>query len=476
MRPNFFPSLRAPAALAVAALLSACAAVGPDYRRPEAPLPAAFPGEAAAAVEAPAAAVPADWWTLLRDPQLDALVDAALARNADLLQAAARVEQADAQLREAGSALFPSVNGSANGSRARRFVNGQAVTGTNLGLSLSTAFELDFWGRLRRADEAARAQALASRHARDTVRLTVAALTAQAYLSLRSLDEQIAITRETLRTRDEQLRVLRSRVEAGVSGRLDLDQSQVLRADAAVQLRELQRQRALAASQLGLLAGEPGLQVGEGRLGQPVPAAPPAGLPSSLLLRRPDVQQAEQRLVAANALVGVARAAMFPSLSLTGALGGESPELSNLLDAGSRIWSLGFGLTVPLFNGGRLAARTDQAWAVQREAVAAYQGAVQSAFQDTADALATLRAARESEADVQQRWQASANALKLAQMRYDAGYSAYVELLDAQRTANAARLEVVRNRAAQLAGTVALWRALGGGWSADAEDRAAAAR
>lgn len=461
---SFERRLRAPLLLAAAALLTSACAVGPDYRRPDTPLPATFAGEAPA--DASAAAIAPDWWTLFGDTQLDALVEAALARNTDLLQAVARVEQADALLRETGSALLPSVNGNASGSRSRRFMNEQAQVRTTLGLGLSTAFEIDFWGKLRSATEAARAQALASRHARDVVRLSVAGLTAQAYFALRSLDEQIVLVQQTLRTRDENVRVLGRRVDAGVSSRLDLDQAQALRADAAVQLRELQRQRALAQSQLGLLSGEPGLALGEGTLTQTVPAVP-VGLPSELLARRPDVQQAEQQLVATNAQVGVARAAMFPSLSLTGSLGFESAALASLIESGSGIWSLGFGLAVPLFDGGRLAARTDQAWARQREAIAAYQGAVQAAFRDTADALASLRAARESQAEVLERQRANDHALQLAQLRYDAGYSAYLELLDAQRSANAARLETVRNRQTQLAATVDLLRALGGGWSAE---------
>ncbi|WKB51480.1 efflux transporter outer membrane subunit [Eleftheria terrae] len=461
-----------PLALAVlaAAVLAGCA-LGPDYRRPEAALPAAYPADAAAVPAAgqPQAVAP-DWWKLFGDPQLDALVDTALARNTDLQQAVARVEQAEALEQQARAAQWPSVDLGANATRSRSSATtgqpGGGGTGNDFRAALSTAFELDFWGKLRRASEAARAEALATRYAGEVVRQTVAGLVAQSYFSLRALDQQVVLTRETLKTREEGVRILGIRLKGGASGRLDLDQAEALRADAALQLRELERQRALAQSQLGLLTAQAGLAVADAPLqAAPLPPVPPAGLPSELLARRPDVRQAEQLLVSANARIGVAKAAMFPSLSLTGLAGGESAELSDVFKSGSRIWSLGFGLSLPIFDAGRRSAQTTQAEARQREAVAAYQGAVQSAFKDVADALVNLRAARESQADAEASERATLNALKVAQQRYDAGYSAYLELLDAQRSANATRLQTVANRQAQLSATVQLFKALGGGWT-----------
>jgi multidrug efflux system outer membrane protein len=450
-----------------AALLSACAAVGPDYERPATPLPAQYSAATPAAEAAPA--VSSIWWTLFGDATLNGLVDAARRNNTDLQAAVARVEQAEALLREADALRWPTLNLGGAASRQRTSelsAAGNGGTFNTFQLAATTGFEIDFWGRLRRASEAARAQALATDHAREVVWQTVSGLVAQGYFSLRMLDEQIALSRNTLASREESLRLLRLRLQGGAAARLEVDQAEAERAEAALQLRELQRQRDLAQSQLALLTGQPGLQVAAGAVRDlPVPPAPPAGLPSALLERRPDVRQAEALLASANAQIGVARAAMYPSISLTGAFGGQSAELSDLLKSGARIWSLGLGLDLPIFDAGRRRAQTAQAEARQRESLAAYQGAVQSAFRDVGDALTNLDAARAAQADVETAAQASERALQTAQQRYDAGYSAFLELLDAQRSANSTRLRVLDNRRAQLAATVDLFKSLGGGWT-----------
>ena len=455
--------------LALASWLAGCAAVGPDYVRPEIVLPAAFPE--AGAADGSASTLRADWWASFGEPELSALVAKALERNTDLAQAVARVEQADGLLREAGGALLPEIDLAAGGNRARSsgtargLPQGPGSTGNDLKFALSTSYELDFWGKARRGLEAAQAQYRASMAARDTVRLTVAGLTAQTWIGLRSLDEQLASTRETLKTRDEAVRIIDQRLRGGTSSRLELEQAIGLRYDSSLLLRELLRQRAIAQTTLGVLTAQPGLVLAVGSLSNSVvPPLPEAGVPSALLQRRPDIRRAEELLVSANAQIGVARAAMFPSISLTGSLGAESTALATLLEGPARIWSLGFGLTLPLFDGGKLAARTDQAGARQREASAAYQGAVASAFKEVADALAGLRAARESQADVEAHDRAAQNALVLTRMRYVAGYSGFFELVDAQRNATATALEVVRNRASQLSASVDVYRALGGGW------------
>ena len=463
------------AAVFAAALAgAACTTVGPDYARPDVALPAQFAQTADASAGAAnqlVATFAADWWTLYRERELTQLIAQALSANTDITQAVARVEQAQGQLREATGAVLPTVNAAASAGRAGIGASvpsnnsGRSLIGSDLKLSLSTSFEFDFWGKLTRTTEAARAQLLAGNAARDTVRLTVASNVAQAWFALRSLDAQIAATRATLASRETSARLIGLRLQAGSGSRLDSEQANILRADAALQLRELQRQRALAQSLLALLTGNPALNLAVSALTSSVPPAPQAGLPSELLQRRPDIRRAEGLLMSANAQVGVARAAMFPSLSLTGALGAESSALNTLLKTPAHFWSLGFGLTAPLFDGGRNAARADQAGARQREAVAAYQAAVATAFKEVNDALFNSRAARESQTDTERRAAAAETAERLAKARFDAGYSSYLELLEAQRTVTAANLDVLRNRLAQLNASVDLFRALGGGWA-----------
>ena len=460
-------------ALCAALLLGACAAVGPDYERPATGLPGAYPD--APADLAAAAAVPAEWWKLYGDQRLDELVAGALARNADMRIAVARIEEADANLREAGAAFLPEVDLVATPARSR--ISNQTanpipasvpLVRNNVRLALSTAFELDFWGKLRRALEATRALALGSRYAREVVTLSLAGLTTQAYFSLRSLDAQIALTRTTLESREEALTFVRNRARGGIASDLDVNQAELARADTSVQLKDLLRQRSLILHQLGSLTGRLDLALPSGDLlTLPMPPLPPAGLPSTLLQRRPDVLQAEQQLIAVNAQIGIARAAMFPTISLTSYLGLESSGLSTLLGSGAGIWSLGFGLTLPIFDAGRYAARTQAAEARQKQAVGGYQKVVETAFREVADALTTLQQTEASEQDLLLRAKAARNALRLARLRYEAGYSAYLEVLDTQRTANDAELTFLRNRQSRLAASVDLMKALGGGWSVD---------
>ena len=467
---------RAPAYGCFALLLAGCAAVGPDYERPAVDLPNTYGDPVANAAGATAAIDPA-WWKLYGDPTLDSLVARALERNADIRLAVARIEEADANLREAGAAFLPQVDLGTTGARSRISTNtatplpsAVSTVRNNLRLAVSTSFELDFWGRLRRALEAVRAQALGTRFAKDVVTLSLAGLISQAYFSLRSLDVQIALTRETLVVREETLGIVRSRAAGGIASDLDVNQAVVARADAATQLRELQRQRTLVEHQLGTLAGQLDLTLAHSTtlLELPVPPTPPPGLPSTLLERRPDVRQAEQQLVSANAQIGVARAAMLPTISLTGSYGAESRALSTLLDSGSNIWSLGFGLALPVFDWGRLAARADAAQARAQQSLAGYQKAIETAFREVADGLTNLEQTTAAEEDLQARATAARNTLRLARARYEAGYSPYLELLDAQRTANDAELAVVRNRQNRLSASVDLMKALGGGWSAEA--------
>lgn len=444
---------------AIAVLALTACAVGPDYQRPALELPAAFEGADAAAAPLP---VPANWWTLYQDPVLDKLVAAGLARNADVQLAAARVEEAQAALRESGASLWPSVDGSASAARAS--TGGSADTAFALGASAS--YELDLWGRLRRTQSAARAALLASRYAQDTVAISLTGAIARAYFAARSLDSQASASMDTLRAAGESLALAQKRADAGVSSQLDVHQAEGLRALAAAQAKDIARQRAVVLHELGVLTGQLELDLASGTLqALPEPPLPPPGLPSTLLTRRPDLRQAEAQLAAATHRIGAARAAQFPTLKLTAAAGSQSAELDSLLSAGSEVWSVGAGLLGPLLNAGQYRARTDQAIARARQAEAQYLAAARDAFRDVADALSSVRLAREAEADLANRVAQAEQALRLATRRYDSGYSAYLEVLDAQRTVNDAQLAFLRNRQAYLSYTVDLMTALGGGWN-----------
>lgn len=460
------------AAVASLALAAAgCTTLGPDYERPALTLPDAFP-RAAAGTAAPD--IRPDWWKLYNDPVLDELITSALARNADIRLAVARIEETDASLREANAAFLPEIDLGATATRSRisrrtatPLPAGAPAVRNNLRIAASTSFEVDFWGRLRRTVEAVRALDLASRYARDTVALTLTGVTAQAYFSLRSLEAQIAITRETLASRQDYEELVRRRAAGGIASDLEVSQAEVARADAAVQLNELFRQRELVEHQLGTLTGRLDLKVANGDVRDlPVPPVPPPGLPSTLLARRPDIRQAEEALVAANAQIGVAKADRFPLVSLTGSLGAESKSLSDLLSRPATIWSLGPALAMPLFDAGRRDARVDAAAARAQQALVSYQKSVETAFREVADALTNVQQSAASEQDLRTRLAAARNALRLARLRYESGYSAYLEVLDAQRTANDAELAAIRNRQATLAAHVDLLKALGGGWSA----------
>lgn len=456
--------------LAVAvALLPGCMLVGPDYKRPDPQVPAQFSEADIQQAQTPVP-VSKTWWELYQDPVLNDLVSKALQNNTDIKVAVARVEEADAFLREVGAALFPQINLDSSGSRSRVTELGAfpAFNGPyreNYNIRLGTSFELDFWGKLRRAKEAARAQALGTVYARDTVELSLSGLVTSNYLLLRSLEAQLIISRNSLGTREESLALTKRRLEGGVASALDVHQAEVAHANLVAQIADLTRQRAIVEHQLAVLTGVLDLKIAEGDIKSvPTPPIPPAGLPSSLLESRPDVRQAEQNMIAANARIGVAKAALFPTITLTANYGGESADLSNVLKSAARIWTGGLALNLPIFDSGRLSSRVDQATAQQKQALASYEGAIQTAFKEVNDALVTVRQSAEREAALQSSEQAAMKAMEIAQNRYKSGYSAYIDVLDSQRVHNEAALAFIQSRQARLVATVDLFKALGGGW------------
>lgn len=468
-----FPAVKKVSALTALILLGGCT-VGPNYSRPEVMLPAAYT-EGQPAETAAAAVLQHDWWKLYNDATLNELVETTLHNNKDLQRAVAQIDEAMAVLDETGASVFPEIDLGASSARthsstmnAQPVFPGVPLTTNSNRLALSTSFEIDLWGKLRRASESARAQMFGSRYAHDVVALTLAGTTAQSYFTLRALDAQIAVTMETLTARDESLSVIQSRVKGGLAGELDINQAQVARSDVSLQLRELQRQRTLIEHQLGLISGKPGLRIAATpQTTLPTATQPPAGLPSTLVERRPDVRQAEQTLIAANARIGVTKAAQLPTFSLTSYFGGQSKELGDVFNSGARIWSLGLGATLPIFDAGKYSARNRGAEAVQRQALANYQKTVESAFREVADALTNIEQNSANVTDLEIKTDAARNALRLSRMRYDAGYSSYLEVLDAQRTLNSAELALIQNRQMQLLYNIDLMKALGGGWSTD---------
>jgi multidrug efflux system outer membrane protein len=455
-------------ALTVTVFLAGCA-VGPDYARPTSTLPEQHK-EATVTAQA-VAPVNAEWWTLFNDPTLNQLVQQTLAANQDLQAAIARLEANEAAAREAGSELYPAIGLAANGSRNR--ISGETFSGKNTGsatynnrrAALSLSYEVDLWGRIRRSNEAARAEALASRFGRDSIQLTLIGQLVNEYLSLRSNEAQLEVTRQTLESRQESLKIVQARLDAGSASGLELAQAESQLNAAQGQWSQFKRLRALSENQIGLLSGQPGLILASTSLAQlPLPPTPPTGLPSTLLEARPDVRQAEEKLIAANARIGVAKAAYFPTIGLTGLYGSESAALSNLFTGSAGIWTAAIGLTMPIFDAGRTGARVDQATAAQAENIANYRKTLQTAFREVSDAIVNLQEFANEEAAFTAQVDASKRAFNLAQKRYESGYSGYSDMLDTQRTLNTAQLLYLTSRKNRLGASVDLFKALGGGW------------
>lgn len=446
--------------------------IWPDYSRPKVAVPGQYSQPQAAGTDT-TGQVMSNWWTLYQDQTLNDLVEKSLQNNTDIQLAVARIEEADAAMREAGAFLFPQVNLDADVTRSRVTEAGAfpVFAGNprnNYIVQLGTSFEIDFWGKLRRAKEAARAQALSTRYARDTVEVSLASQVANNYLLLRSLESQIAVSQDSLKSRQESLALTKRRLEGGVASALDVHQAEVATANLTAQLAELTRLRAISQHQLAVLTGVLDLDIAKADINTlPVPPVPPVGLPSSLMEARPDVRQAEQQMIAADANIGVAKAALYPSISLTAGYGGESLELKDLLTSAARIWTGGVGLTLPIFDSGRLNARVDQATSRQKQAFASYEGSIRNAFKEVNDALVNLRQQSTREAALKQGEEAAKKALQVSENRYKSGYSAYLDVLDAQRVYNDTALAFIQSRQARLTATVELFKALGGGWKPD---------
>ena len=453
--------------------LTACT-VGPDYVRPAMPLPGQYNAAASgAAISANAQqTVQQDWWRLFNDATLNELVALALANNADLQMAVARIAQAQGLAMQAGAAQYPSLSLNGSGTRASK---GPAASGTGLTYmdnnfvgNASLSYELDLWGQVRRSVESADAQVKASVFDRDTVQRVLEGSVVRAYIDLRSLDAQIRVTEDSIHTRRESLRIVQARFAGGLVSPLDINQAEAALASLQATQAEFVRQRAVAQNQLGVLTGKLNLSIASADVtALPIPPVPPAGIPSELLEARPDVRKAEELLVSANAQIGVAKANFFPSFSLTGLYGAQSVGFSNFLGANGAIWAATLGLVQPLFTGGALTGALDTAKGKQQEALANYVKTVRAAFGEVSDALASVQQTSEAERYLTAQVKASGKAQQIAIVRYQNGYADYLYVLESQRVANEANLVYVKNRAARLLAGVDLFKALGGGWQAE---------
>jgi NodT family efflux transporter outer membrane factor (OMF) lipoprotein len=448
-------------ALAAALLLAGCS-LAPRYERPEAPVPGAFPYPAAQE-GTPAAEL--DWQRFFAgDERLRELIARALANNRDLRVAVLNIEQARAQYDIRNADRFPSVGGTVSGSRTPTASGGTASSYT-AGIAFS-AWEIDLFGRIASLSQAALAQFLATEEGRKAAQTSLVATVATTWLNLVADEELLATTQQALATREESLRLTRMRFEGGVSSEIDFRQAQSLLESARATLAQLRRQRALDLNTLALLVGGPvdaQFSPGVATSGVRLPDLP-AGVPSEVLAQRPDVRQAEQQLIAANANIGAARAAFFPRISLTAGIGTASNELSGLFSGGSWGFTVAPSLLQPIFDAGRNRAGLASATAQRDIAIAQYERAIQQAFREVSDGLAG-RATLADQVEAQARVvEAESARLRLARLRYEGGVASFLDLLDAQRSLFTAQQALVQARALRLQNQVQLYRSLGGGW------------
>jgi outer membrane protein, multidrug efflux system len=471
---------RALSSMVLLSFVAACTVVGPDYERPQTDMPAAWRVDVTQA----AALANARWWEQFNDPVLNALIDTALRENRDLRAAAARVDRFIGQLRTTRSQFYPQVGYGLDASRNRATEKGPTPLppGTDPWYSLyqgalGATWQIDLFGRVQRETESAQAQVLSSEQGRRGVVLSVVTSVAASYIGLRALDRQLEIAEATEKNYAETLRIFELRFKGGVVSEVELAQvrSQYEQARAAIPL--LEQQVAAQENLISILLGANPRAIERGRTIDAL-AAPgiPGGLPSSLLERRPDVQQAEQNLVAANANIGVAQSLYYPSFNLTGLLGLASAALGDFLSSGAGVVTLGAGLTGPIFTGGAIEGQVFASEAAQREAYEFYRQVILNALRETNDALVgTQKRTLESEAQ-RRRVVALRDYARLSRLRFDNGYAGYLEVLYAENELFSGELTAVQSSAARLTEYVNVYKAMGGGWIDEADKRAPKAK
>jgi multidrug efflux system outer membrane protein len=460
--------------LSVILLTTGCT-MGPRYKRPTVAVPGAYRGEAPEQGAQPQNTAPPivplgeeKWWDLFQDEQLRTLIRIALRQNYDLRIAASRVLEAHAQLGITRADQYPTLSGGGaiadvRSSQSKLVPEFENSTGQ---VNASAAWALDFWGQFRRATEAARANLLASEWARQEVVSTLVANVASTYFQLRALDLQLEISKRTLDSRKESLRLTQLLANGGATSLLDVRQAEQLVFTASAEVPALEQQIEQQENFLSIVLGQNPSDIPRGQSlteQYQVPEIPP-GLPSALLQRRPDIRQAEEQLIAANAEIGVARAAYFPQISLSGTSGFQSSALSNLFTGPAGAWSFGASLTQPVFTGGRLRSGVRLAEAREQTALLVYQQSIQGAFRGVSDALVAHRKTREFRVQEELLFESARDAAHLSHMRYSGGVTGYLEVLTNETNAFSAELALVQARQNELLALVQLYEALGGGW------------
>ena len=452
------------------AILSCGCTVGPNYKKPAASVPATYRGLAPEATGSNGSGISLGdekWWDVFQDEQLRALIRTALQQNYDLRIAGTRILAARAQLGITRADQFPNVAGGASLADQRSaktvFPAFESAEGQ---LNISAAWELDFWGKFRRATEAARANLLASDAARQEVIVTLVANVSAAYLQLRALDLELEISQRTLGSRRESLRLTQLLADGGSTSLLDVRQAEQLVFTAAAEIPSLEQQIEQQENLISILLGKNPDAVARGQklTEQPPPPDVPPGLTSSLLERRPDIREAEQQLIAANAEIGVARAAYFPQISLSGTAGFESDALTRLFSGPAGAWTYGASLTQPIFTAGRIRSNVRFAEAQQQGALLFYEQTIQGAFRDVSDALIANRKSKEFRIQQELLFQSAQDAARLSHMRYNGGVTGYLEVLTNETNAFAAELELVQAQLNESLALVQLYQSLGGGW------------
>ena len=466
---GFMKKMRPLISVILASILIGGCTVGPNYHRPAVQTPTVYHDlrESPQAQEQAASFADLPWWQVFHDPQLQDLIRTALKQNYDMQLATERINAARAQLGITRSNLFPQAQGSGNftGGKDQNFQSKSNF----LALTADAAFQLDLFGKLRRETEAARAQLLATEDAQRTVMLTLVSDVASDYFNLLRLDLELQITRDTVKTQEDSVKLTSFRLDRGVAIKLDVLQAQQVLDTANAQIPDLERQIGQEEDAISILLGNypQGVPRGHPLVEQVLPPDVPPGLPSSLLERRPDIREAEQMLVAANAEIGVAKAQFFPQISLTGSGGGSfgrSSVFSSLMSSQTSIWSYGAQVSQPIFTGGALRGNLHLAESQHAQALIAYQQAIQHAFGDVSDALIGYQKFHEVRIRQEELVEDLQESVRLSIMRYQGGTATYLEVLDGQRSLFAAELTLAAARGNEYQSLVQLYRALGGGW------------